>query len=62
MNRSSLEQRHQLSAAATTDDFAALNVDSNLLKQLRGGQQRGGREVKTASRRRKRRRQVRQPT
>lgn len=62
MNRLSLEQRRELSVAATTDDSAALNVDANLLKQLRGGQRRGGREVKTASRRRKRRRPVRQPT
>lgn len=62
MNRPSLEQQRELRVAATTDDSAALNVNSNLLKQLRGGQQRGGREVKTASRRQKRRRQVRQPT
>jgi hypothetical protein len=62
MNRPSLEQQRELRGAAVTDDSAALNVDSSLLKHVRGGQRRGGREVKTASRRRKRRRPVRQRT
>jgi hypothetical protein len=62
MNRPSLEQQRELRVAAVTDDSAALNVDSSLLKHVRGGQRRGGREVKTTSRRRKRRQPMRQPT
>lgn len=62
MNGPSLEQQRELRGAAVTNDSAALNVDSSLLKHVRGGQRRGGREVKTASRRRKRRRPVPQRT
>ena len=34
MNRPSLEQRRELRVAAATDDSAALNVDSSLLKHV----------------------------
>ncbi len=62
MNRPSLEQKRQLRVAAMTDDSALRNGDSSKQNQLRGGQRRGRREVKNASRRRMRRRPVRQPT
>lgn len=61
MNRPSLKQQRELPIAAVTDD-SIRNGDSTQQRQLRGGQRRGAREVKTASRRRKRRRPVHQTT
>ena len=53
MNRPQSEPLHELQVAAVTAESLSADLDSSRRKQLRSGQRRGQREIKTVSRRRK---------